>query len=79
MTPICLTDEQMSAVLRAAEPLPHEPREPFLLVVADRLRGVPIRDGSVGRIVREVQREFWSPPELLGRHAPRWSAKVREA
>jgi hypothetical protein len=36
------------------------------------LRGVPVGDGSVHRIIREVQREFFDPPDL-SHGAPRWS------
>jgi hypothetical protein len=39
-------------------------REPFLIAVARRLRDVPIGDGSLRRICRDLQREFFDPPML---------------
>jgi hypothetical protein len=41
------------------------------------LRAVPIGDGSIHRIVRELQSEFFSPPVLDRNHVPRWSSRRR--
>ena len=60
--PLSLSNSQLTAVLDAAQPLPPDLRSPFLAAVAHALRGVPVGDGSVHRINREVQREFWHPP-----------------
>jgi hypothetical protein len=61
--PLALTDDQMSALLRAAQPLDRDLREPFLLAVARALQGrEPLGDGLVFRTIKEVQREFWHPP-----------------
>jgi hypothetical protein len=65
MSPIALTDEQLGHVMRAAEVLHPVDRGPFLERIAQRLRGVEmIGDGLVARIAREVQREFFRPPDL---------------
>ncbi len=72
--PLGLTDSQMSALIDAASPLPRDLRGPFLCAVAAALRGVPIGDGSVHRIVREVQREFFRAPDLRNA-VPRWGRK----
>jgi hypothetical protein len=75
--PLSLSDEQLSALLRAAGPLPPDLRSPFLAAVAHALRDVPIGDGSVHRIVREVQREFFRAPDLSrGRTEPRSRRKA---
>jgi hypothetical protein len=50
--------------MRAAGPLPPDLRAPFLAAVAHALRDVPIGDGSLHRVVIEVQRQFWHPPDL---------------
>ena len=70
--PIALSDEQMDAVMAAARPLAPDLRSPFLAAVAHALRGVPVGDGSVHRIICDVQKEFFDPPDL-SHGAPRWS------
>jgi hypothetical protein len=62
--PIALTDAQLAAVMRAAEPLAPTDRGRFLEQVAAALRDREIGDGLVGRVVSEVQRKFWTPPQL---------------
>ena len=64
MSPLALTDEQLSAVMTAAAPLAPDQREPFLIAVAERLRAVPIGDGSIHRVVRDTQREFFDPADF---------------
>jgi hypothetical protein len=59
--PLKLTDEQMDAVLRAAEPLHPVDRSPFLEALAAQLRGRDLGDGMVGRAIRDVQRKFFRP------------------
>jgi hypothetical protein len=65
MSPIFLTDEQSSAVLRAAMPLVPADRPAFLEEVAQALAGLPeLGDGIVARVAREVPRReggkrFW--------------------
>jgi hypothetical protein len=63
MSPIALSDEQLSAILAAAQPLPPDLRSPFLAAVAHALHGIPIGDGAVHRVIREVQKEFFDPPD----------------
>ena len=65
MPPLALTNSQLDAVMTTAAPLSPDQRGPFLLAVAERLRGVPIGDGSVARVCRELQREFFDPPQLV--------------
>jgi hypothetical protein len=43
---------------------------------------VPIGDGVVHRVCRELQRQFFAPPDLARGHVPRWSRKnggIRES
>jgi hypothetical protein len=70
MSPLSLSDDQMDAVMRAAAPLHPADRSLFLQRIAERLRGVEVLgDGLVARIAREVQREFFRPPDL---ESARW-------
>jgi hypothetical protein len=63
-TPIALTDEQMTAVLRAAGPLPPDLRAPFLEAVAQALAGRELGDGIVARTCAEIQKRYWKAPDL---------------
>ena len=62
--PVSLSDQQLSAVMSAAEPLAPADRDAFLRALANVLRGEeqPLGDGAVFRAVRALQREFWTPP-----------------
>jgi hypothetical protein len=61
--PLALSDEQMSAVLAAAEPLAPSDRSQFLQALADALRNEPmIGDGVLARTIRHVIRPFFRPP-----------------
>lgn len=76
LRPIALTDEQLSAVMAAAQPLALADRSAFLEDVAAALAALPtIGDGVVGRVVREVQSKYFhpelDPPSYRGRWAPR--------
>lgn len=80
MSPIALTDAQLDAVFSAAKPLPRASRDAFLLDLAAALQGQEnLGDGAVFRLIREVQRRHFDPPELDGREEPhsRAWAKVR--
>ena len=63
--PLKLSDDELAAVFDAARPLPVDLREPFLLAVAHALgNGGEIGPGLVHRTVRELQRQFFDPPDL---------------
>jgi hypothetical protein len=68
--PLRLTDDQLTAVLRAAEPLAVGNRGAFLQEVASALQGEELGDGMVYRVVAMVQRRYYDPP-ILGPE-PRW-------
>jgi hypothetical protein len=65
MSPLSLSDDQMSAVFRACEPLLPPDRSAFLIALAQLLRSEPqLGDGVVFRAVRSLQREFFRPPTI---------------
>jgi len=65
--PLALSDDQLSAVMRAAGTLNVADRDDFLRVVAAALAGRELGDGLVGRVCAEAQKRFFRPPELDGR------------
>jgi hypothetical protein len=70
MPPIALTDDQLSAVYSAAQPLDVADRGPFLQAVAAALRNrAEPGDGDVHRAIRAVQRLYFRAP-LDTAHAP---------
>jgi hypothetical protein len=62
--PLRLTDDQLAAVLQAAEPLAVEDRSAFLEEVAAALRGQELGDGTIYRTIATVQKRYWDPPVL---------------
>jgi hypothetical protein len=79
MGPIRLTDAQLSAVFEAARPLAVASRDAFLGDLAAALQGIKDPgDGDVARLIREVQRRHFDPPQFDERSEPhRKMAKVR--
>jgi hypothetical protein len=69
--PIKLSDNELDAVMAAARPLPVEMRDAFLQAVARALRRCngDIGPGLVHRVVRELQPEFFDPPDLAPRRS----------
>lgn len=73
MSPISLSDQELSQIMAASAPLPPPQRPRFMQAVADRLAVYPEASrgaGLVHRILVETQRKFFDPP-LLGRHENR--------
>ena len=66
MPPIRLTDDELSAVLAAARPIPVERRDAFLQDVAALLRGREVGPGTVHRAIEQAQRVHFDPPDLSG-------------
>jgi hypothetical protein len=84
LAPIPLTGSQFLAVVNAAAALCPVDRDPFLIAVAAGLQGQPIGDGTIGRIVREVQLRFPHPeveplPPRWARDKPRYERVSRRA
>jgi len=65
MPPIRLSDEQMSALLAASHPLPPDSRSAFLEHCARELARLPmVGDGVLHRVIMQVQRQYFDPPDL---------------
>ena len=69
-SPLRLTDDQLAAVLQAAEPLAVGDRGAFLQDVAAALQGQELGDGTVYRAIAQAQRQYYDPPILSA--PPRW-------
>jgi hypothetical protein len=66
-----LSDHQQSIILTAAQPLALPLRQSFMKAVFQRLEGLTeIGDGTVARTCRELQREFFDPPNLQKGNIP---------
>ena len=62
-----LSPDQVEAVLQAARPLPHAEHAAFLAEVSSALADLgDLGDGVVHRVIRDVQRRHWDPPDLTG-------------
>jgi hypothetical protein len=59
--PLPFTDEQITAIMRAAQPLALPDRAAFLEAWLPRSRGKPVGDGAVFRAIREVQGRYLEP------------------
>jgi hypothetical protein len=65
--PLRLSDAELDAVLAAARPITPDRRDAFLQAIANILADQrELGPGVVFRIIRDVQREFFDPPELIG-------------
>lgn len=67
MPPIRLSDTELDAVFTACRPLDPALRDPFLQAVAHALQqdcGGEVGPGTVARVCRDMQRQFWHPPDL---------------
>jgi hypothetical protein len=65
MPPVKLSDSELDAVVAAARPLPIDLRDRFLHAVAHELSGrAVVGPGVVHRVCRELQRQFFAPPDL---------------
>jgi hypothetical protein len=65
--PIALTDAELALVNDVARPLRPQDRDAFMRALADELSRHPsIGPGLVHRIARDLQRTFFTPPNLNG-------------
>jgi hypothetical protein len=60
--PLAFTDEQIAAIMNAAQPLARADRAAFLEAVVAALDGKPLGDGQVFRAIREVQGRYLDAP-----------------
>jgi len=74
-----LTDDQQTAVLRAAYPLQPHQRSAFMATLYTLLEGRhSIGDGELYRVLRELQRQHFSPP-IINEHQPSHELKMRRS
>jgi hypothetical protein len=74
--PLALSDDQLSAVLAAATPLPPDVRGAFLETCAREIAALPmIGDGSLHRLVMVVQKRYFRPPLETEEHGRRGVSK----
>jgi hypothetical protein len=73
--PLAISDDQMTIVLRGAEPLHPHDHGPYLEAVAELLRGREVGDGLVSRAVREAQGRYRQPPAEVDRHPTKYSRR----
>jgi hypothetical protein len=67
MPPLRLSDDELDAVFDAARPIDPDLRDPFLRAVAHALQqdcAGEIGPGTGARVCRELQRQFFSPPDF---------------
>jgi hypothetical protein len=64
--PLRLTDSELDAVMAAARPIAVERRDAFLQQVAVTLQAYrELGPGLVHRVVAQVQREYFDPPNFM--------------
>ncbi len=74
--PVSLSDDKLAIVMDCAPPFAPKDRDAFLRDVATELAKHPdeFGPGTVHRLVRETQRRYCDPPNLVGGSGtPRWS------
>jgi hypothetical protein len=64
--PISVTDDELAAIMDLATPIPLASRDDYLRSVAHRIEQHtgPVGIGTINAICRDVQREFFRPPDL---------------
>ena len=77
-TPLQLNDDEMSVLLSLAGPIDQQRRPQFLQEVAAELEAKrqagELGEGYVHRLARQIQRRYFTPPEL-----PNASPRFRNA
>jgi hypothetical protein len=69
--PLALSDSEYDQVVAACRPLHPDQRGAFLEALAAELRDAgELGDGKVHRVIAQVQRQFWDPPDLDGPGKP---------
>jgi hypothetical protein len=68
MTPIHLSDDELTCVMAYAQPIARHLRDAFLREVASEVSrlGDQVGSGTVSRICRQLQRKFFDVPDLNG-------------
>jgi hypothetical protein len=67
------SDSQLDQIFRAAKPLNPAERAAFLEDLASELRQAPhLGDGALYRTLRDLQRRYYTPPEVEIGTRPKW-------
>jgi hypothetical protein len=69
--PLALSDDQLTTIMRTAQPIAPNLRPAYLEAVARALHGRELGDGLVARVCAELQREFFDPP-VIEKVPSRW-------
>jgi hypothetical protein len=66
-TPIAFSEEQLAAIMRAAQPLAPADRHRFFEAVVSAMQGRELGDGAVYLAIRKAQRQFFvsNPPTMI--------------
>ena len=66
MAPLGVTDDQLSMIMQACEPLLPIDRDRFLRALADALGAEPqpLGDGQIFRAIKSLRGQYWRPPSL---------------
>ena len=65
--PLALSDDELDAVMTAAQPLKPCDRDPFLRALAQELSHYQqLGPGLINKVARNLQRQFFDPPDLSG-------------
>jgi hypothetical protein len=71
--PLSLSDSEMEIVMSLGAPIDPSARSAYLADVAAAIDGLAeVGDGAIARIAREVQRRYWTPPDLSAVARGRW-------
>jgi hypothetical protein len=71
MPPLKLSDEELTAVMQAAQPIAVDRRDAFLRQVAAALQSCgEVGPGIVHRVLVETQRVFFDPPDFARSGGP---------
>jgi hypothetical protein len=63
--PLALSDDELAAVMTAAQPLPRQHRAAFLRELASSLQNTVERGpGALYRAIATLQRRYFDPPAL---------------
>jgi hypothetical protein len=78
--PLCLSDEQITTIMQLARPLLPDQRTAFLEMLATRLDGCrELGDGAIYRLCRELQREYFEPPQFDSDNGGKYDRMLRRA
>jgi hypothetical protein len=74
---VALTEQQMTAIWAAARPLPPHARGAFLEDVANEISRHPtLGDGSLHRLIMQIQKKHFDPPDFATDNGGKWNGKA---